>query len=114
MAVQIVVIRKVHNEQEVELSVRVNLNETSVAEFRAALYAELDEPQKRIVLDMEKVQTVSSSALGAMLLFQKKAREKGKVLVIGRCHPELRQTLLAIRFDRSIEMEGEEPPDLAR
>ncbi len=93
---------------------RGNLNDSSVAEFRAALYAQLDEPQTRIVLDLGDVQTVGSSALGAMLLFQKKAREKRKVLVIGRCHPELRQTLLAIRFDRSIEMEGESPPDLAR
>ena len=105
-----VVFRTEKSQHEIELSVHANLNETTVAEFRAALYSELDGPQERITLDLEQVQTVSSSALGAMLLFQKKARERGKALAIGRCHPELKQTLLAIRFDRSIEMEGQAPP----
>jgi anti-anti-sigma factor len=105
-----VVFRTEKSQHEIELSVHANLNETTVAEFRAALYSELDGPQERITLDLEQVQTVSSSALGAMLLFQKKARERGKALTIGRCHPELKQTLLAIRFDRSIEMEGQAPP----
>ncbi len=109
-----VVFRNEKNEQEVELSVHANLNEATVAEFRAALYAELDQPQRRITVDLDRVKSVNSSALGAMLLFQKKAREKGKVLVIGRCNPELRQTLLAIRFDRSIQMEGEAPPGPSR
>ncbi len=109
-----VVFRTERSEQEVELSVHANLNDSTVAEFRGALYAELDEPQKRITLDLERVHSVSSSALGAMLLFQKKAREKGKVLAIGPCNAELRQTLLAIRFDRSIQMEGEVPPGIMR
>ena len=105
-----VVVRTERSQHEVELSVRANLNETTVAEFRAALYSELEGPQERITLDLERVQTASSSALGAMLLFQKKARERGKALAIGHCHPELKQTLLAIRFDRSIQMEGQAPP----
>ena len=109
-----VVIRTERGEQEVELSVHANLVDATVSEFRAALYAELDGPHKRIVLDLERVHSVSSAALGAMLLFQKKAREKGKALAIGHCNPELRQTLLAIRFDQSIEMEGEPPPALMR
>jgi anti-anti-sigma factor len=105
-----VVHRNEHGTDEIELSVRSDLDEMTVAEFRKALYAELDEPQKHIRLDLENVHNVSSSALGAMLLFQKKARESGKDISICKCNPDLRKILLAIRFDRTFPMDGETPP----
>ncbi len=105
-----VVFRNEHGNDEIELSVRADLDETTVAEFRKALYAELDQPQRHIRLDLENVHNVNSSALGAMLLFQKKAHESGKDVSIGKCNPELRKILLAIRFDRTFAMDGETPP----
>jgi anti-anti-sigma factor len=95
---------------EIELAVSADLDESTVGEFRTALYAELGEPQKRITLDLERVHNVSSAALGAMLLFYKKARENGKEIAIGHCNPDLRRILLAIRFDRTFPMDGERPP----
>jgi anti-anti-sigma factor len=106
------VIRKEQSEQEVELKVHANLNDQTVGEFRTALYAELDHPHHRISIDLEKVHSISSAALGAILLFQKKAREKNMGIRISKCSEELRKTLKAIRLDRIIEMAGEEPPTI--
>ena len=106
------VIRREQSDQEVELEVHANLNEVTVEEFRTALYAELDKPHHRISINLENVHSISSAALGAILLFQKKAREKSMGVRISSCSEELRKTLKAIRLDRIIEMEGEEPPTL--
>jgi len=106
------VIVREQNEQEVELRVCANLNDDTVGEFRTALYAELDRPHHRIAINLEKVHSISSAALGAILLFQKKAREKNMDIRISKCSEELRKTLKAIRLDRIIEMAGEEPPTI--
>ena len=106
------VIRRERSEQEVELEVHANLNDETVGEFRTALYAELDRPHQRISINLEKVHSISSAALGVILLFQKKAREKNMGIRISKCSEELRKTLKAIRLDRIIEMEGEDPPTL--
>ena len=105
-----IVFRRVINPREVQLTVHADLNEGSVAEFRSALYAELDHPATRILLDLSRVRSVNSAALGAILLVQKRARENGKVVVIAKCSDELRSTLLAIRLDRILEIIGEDPP----
>jgi anti-anti-sigma factor len=98
----------------VELTVYANLNEETVAEFKSALYAELDRPEHHIRLNLEKVDSMNSAALGAIVLFQKRAAESGKSFAISKCSEELRSMLLAIRMNRIIEIEGEAPPTLAR
>ena len=98
----------------VELTVNANLNEATVMEFKKALYAELDRSEFQVRLNLDNVQTINSAALGAIILFQKKAQESGKNIRITQCSPELRKTLLAIRLDRIVEMQGEVPPTLAR
>jgi anti-anti-sigma factor len=103
------VIRRELNAQEIGLEVRANLTSETVGEFRTALYAELEKPERYILLDMENVRSINSAALGAMLLFQKKASDKGKCLRIIKCSTELRQLLRAIRFDQIIEMPQEKP-----
>jgi len=105
-----VVFRSVSSPREVILKVTTDLIESNVAEFRAALYAELDQPEPRVLLDLSHVRSVNSAALGAILLVQKRAREGGKELVIAKCSDELRKTLLAIRLDKIIEIAGETPP----
>jgi anti-anti-sigma factor len=106
------VIVREQNEQEVELRVYANLNDDTLGEFRTALYAELDRPHHRISINLEKVHSISSAALGAILLFQKKAREKDMSIRISKCSEELRKTLKAIRLDRIIDMAGEEQPTI--
>ena len=105
-----VVSRRERGTDEIELVVGADLDEATVGEFRAALYAELGEPQRKLTIDLQAVHNVSSSALGAMLLFYKKARESGKEIAIGACNPDLRRILLAIRFDRTFPMLGEKQP----
>ena len=98
----------------VELAVYANLNEATIAEFKNALYAELDKPEPYLRLNLDKVHSINSAALGAIILFQKKARESGKNITITQCSDELRRTLLAIRLDRIVEMQGEAPPTVTR
>jgi len=105
-----VVYRKELNPQSVELEVSSDLTESTVNEFRTALYAELDRPHRQVRLNLQKVHSINSAALGAILLFQKKAREEGKDIVIAKCSEELRRTIMAIRLDRIIAVDGEEPP----
>ena len=98
---------------EVELTVSGDLTESTVNEFRAALYAELDRPHRRVKLNLQKVKSINSAALGAILLFQKKARDEGKEIMITKCSDELRRTIMAIRLDRIIAVEGEAPPTIS-
>ena len=108
------VIRKDMGELEIGLEVLTNLNADTIAEFRSALYAELGQPQLTVVLDLLRVHSVNSAALGAILLFQKKALEKGKHLRIARCSDELRVTLHAIRMDEILDMPPEQPKATTR
>jgi anti-anti-sigma factor len=109
-----VVQRNELNSREVELEVRSDLTEVTVNEFRDALYAELERPQTQVKLNLANVHIINSAALGAILLFQKKAREEGKEVMIGKCSDELRRTIMAIRLDRIISVEGEAPPTITR
>jgi anti-anti-sigma factor len=103
------VIRKELDNREIGLEVLTNLNADTIAEFRSALYAELEQPQSTVVLDLQRVHSINSAALGAILLFQKKALEKGKHLRIAKCSDELRSTLHAIRMDEILDMPPEAP-----
>ena len=109
-----VVYRKELTGQSIELEVRADLTDETIGEFRTALYAELDRPHHRISLNFENVHIINSAALGAILLFQKQARQEGMEIVIGKCSAELRRTIMAIRLDRIIAVEGEAPPTITR
>jgi anti-anti-sigma factor len=108
-----VVYRTELSPQVVELAVSGDLTESTVNEFRTALYAELDRPHRQVKLNLKKVRSINSAALGAILLFQKKAREEGKEIMITECSDELRRTFMAIRLDRIIAVEGEAPPAIS-
>jgi anti-anti-sigma factor len=97
------IVRKELSPREVELVVQSDLVADSTSDFREALNAELDQPHLLLRLDLRNVRIMSSSALGAMLLFERKAGEQGKRIVISRCNDELRAMLTAIRLDRLIE-----------
>jgi anti-anti-sigma factor len=99
-----VLVRNEVSNDVVELVIRQNLNEETVGEFRDALYAELDSPLNTILVNMEKVHSINSAAIGAILLFQKKAKEKGKRIQLVKCGNELYKTFTAIRLDRIIDI----------
>ena len=109
-----IVYRNELSPQSIEIEVRSDLTDETIGEFRTALYAELDKPHRRLSLNLEKVHMINSAALGAILHFQKKAREEGMELVISKCSDELRKTIMAIRLDRIIAVEGEAPPTIMR
>ena len=109
-----VVYRNELSSQSIELEVRADLTDETIGEFRTALYAELQKPHHRISLNFEKVHIINSAALGAILLFQTQAREEGMEIVISKCSDELRRTIMAIRLDRLISVEGEAPPTITR
>ncbi len=109
-----IVYRNELSPQSVELEVHADITDETIGEFRTALYAELDRPHRRISLNLEKVRMINSAALGTILLFQKKAREEGMELIISKCSNELRRTIMAIRLDRIIAVEGEAPPTITR
>jgi anti-anti-sigma factor len=109
-----VVVRREVNPHEIELEVCADLTEATVSEFRSALYAELEKAHRQVTLNLEKVRMINSAALGAILLFQKKALEEGKDVRIGKISDELRKTIMAIRLDRIIAVEGEAPPTISR
>jgi anti-anti-sigma factor len=101
-----VIIRREVSGTELELAVSGDLNKETVGEFRSTLYAERGKPYQLISLNMEKVHSINSAALGAVLLFQQKAREAGMGVRISRCSDELYRTLVDIRLDRIIELSG--------
>jgi anti-anti-sigma factor len=105
-----IIIRKELSAQEIGIDVLTDLNSDTIAEFRTALYAELEQPYECLVLDLQKVRSINSAALGAILMFQKKAKEKGKRLRIARCSDELWTTFRTIRLDTVLEMPPTPPP----
>jgi len=107
------VLKKELSHGDVEIEVRGNLIGSLVGEFREALNEEIGSPHTLIRLDLDKVRAINSSAIGSLLFFRKRAQEAGKTVRLVRCSPELRQTLLAIRFDKIMDMPGEEKPGTA-
>ncbi len=98
------VLRREISDGEVELEVQANLKDEAVADFRAALYEELDRRRRLIRVNLANVKSVNSAALGTILLFQKRFREQGGTVRLERCSEELRKTFQAIRLDTLIEI----------
>ncbi len=96
------VVRRETSPEEVELEVKQNLKDDAVADFRAALYEELD--RRLVRVNLAGVQSINSAALGTILLFQKRLREQGGSVRLEHCSEELRKTFLAIRLDTLIEI----------
>jgi anti-anti-sigma factor len=104
------VLKKELGHGEVEIEVRGNLTGSLVGEFREVLNEEVGSPHTLIRLDLDKVRVINSFAIGSLLFFRKRAQESGKAVRLVRCSQELRQTLLAIRFDKVMDMPEEEKP----
>jgi anti-anti-sigma factor len=91
---------------DVVIEARGNILGDVVEEFREALYGAIDSPCRAILLDLEKVRTMNSRAIGVLLLARKKSLAAGKTIRIDKCDPGLTKSLLAVRFDTIFEMPG--------
>ena len=88
----------------VEIAVDGDLNAQTVLEFREALYAELERTTRRILLNLSSVHSINSAAIGAILLFQKRAHEQNQEIVITGISDELQRIFQAIRIDTLIKI----------
>lgn len=86
------------------IEARGNLVGEAVDEFRTALHEAIAAPGHLILLDMDKVQTMSSRAIGVLMLARKMALAEGRTIRFQKCNPQLGKTLLALRFDTIFDM----------
>ena len=89
---------------DVVIEARGNIVGDAVEEFREALHAAIDSPCRVILLDLEKVSTMNSRAIGVLLLARKKSLAAGKTIRIDKCNEQLAKTFLALRFDSIFDM----------
>jgi anti-anti-sigma factor len=93
------VYRRETGANSVELQVEGDLTTATVADFRTALYAELEQPSRQISLNLAKVRVINSAGIGVILLFKRRAQENRRDVVISAISDELRKTFTAIRID---------------
>jgi anti-anti-sigma factor len=93
----------------VEVIPEGNLSREDMSEFQRWLDRALQGGQRTIVLNFEKVSTLSSSAIGKILHFKKSCDELGRHLVMRNCSPQMLQLLKMIKFDSLIEIDQQPP-----
>jgi anti-anti-sigma factor len=91
--------------EEVEVSPEGHLSREDMTDFQTWLDRALQCGQRVIVLNLEGVTTMSSSAIGKILHFKKACDELGRKLVVRNCGPQMLQLLKMIKFDNLIRIE---------
>jgi anti-anti-sigma factor len=86
------------------IEARGNIVGDAVEEFRTALHEAIASPGHLILLDLTKVQTMSSRAIGVLLLARKMALAEGRTIRFDKCSPLLAKTLLTMRFDSIFDL----------
>lgn len=77
-------------------------------DFRAAACALLEgmpDGAGRLVVDLARTQRVDSAGLGALMLVQRRATDRGQVVVLRRASDELRFLLALTRLSDMFEFE---------
>ncbi len=97
--------RKEVSANELELVVEGHLSGEANTDFQAALDDALKSNCRVIALDFERLESLSSTAIGKILHFRRRCDETGRRLVIRRCNPRVRELLAMIRFDSLITFE---------
>jgi len=64
-----------------------------IPEFKSALLGQLQNKPALMVLEMDQVEFIDSSGIGALLLMSKKAKETGTRLFMINLRPEIRDAL---------------------
>jgi anti-sigma B factor antagonist len=92
------VLNKGHDLAVVQLAGRLDL--VSAADVRAQLAATVEEGHRRLVVDLELVQFIDSSGLGALISGLKSARQAGGDLRIAHPAEQARVVLRLTTLDR--------------
>ncbi len=90
---------------EVEIVPEGNLSRDDMNEFQRHLDEALRGSHRTIVLNFERLASLSSSAIGKILHFKKQCDETGRRLLIRKCSAEMLQLLRMIKFDALITIE---------
>ncbi len=90
---------------EIEIVPEGNLSRDDMNEFQKHLDEALRGSHRTIVLNFERLASLSSSAIGKILHFKKQCDEIGRRLVIRKCSAEMLQLLRMIKFDALITIE---------
>jgi anti-anti-sigma factor len=91
--------------EEVEVIPEGHLSREDMSEFQSWLDRALQTGKQVIVLNLEGVTNISSSAIGKILHFKKACDELGRRLVIRNCGAQMLQLLKMIKFDNLIKIE---------
>lgn len=100
------IVKKEVSATELELVLEGHLAGEANDAFQAALDEALRGGHRLIALNFERLESLSSTAIGKILHFRRRCDESGRRLVIRRCNPRIRELLAMIRFDALIEFEG--------
>jgi len=99
------IVKREISADEVEIAPEGNLSRDDMNELQKWLDEALRGSQRTIVLNFERLASLSSSAIGKILHFKKQCDETGRTLIIRRCNPEMLQLLRMIKFDALITIE---------
>jgi anti-anti-sigma factor len=91
--------------EEIEILPEGNLAREDMSEFQGWLDKAIQSGHRVIALNLEGVNTISSSAIGKILHFKKSCDELGRKLVIRNCGAQMLQLLKMIKFDALIQIE---------
>jgi anti-anti-sigma factor len=90
---------------EVEVAPEGHLSREDMSDFQSWLDRAMQSGHRVIVLNLQGVITMSSSAIGKILHFKRACDEMGRRLVIRNCGPQMLQLLKMIKFDNMIRIE---------
>ncbi len=95
------------NRDEAVVKIGRDLVISNSHELKKALLALLDESVRKVVLDFSETQSVDSSGLGKLLLFNEKFRENGGSLKIrGINHKGVVELFKLIQLEKIIDLES--------
>jgi len=86
------------------IAVRGSLVGDAVEAFRTALHESIVASGHLILLDFSKVHTMSSRAIGVLMLARSMAVAEGRTIRFEKCNEQLAKTLRAMRMDTLFDM----------
>ena len=86
---------------ELSIEARTAFRQTAIA-----VLEELPERQARLTIDLSSTKRVDSAGLGALMLVQRKAAERGQTVVLSGASDEIRFLLTLTRLDDLFSFES--------
>ncbi|MFW5988065.1 MAG: STAS domain-containing protein [bacterium] len=99
-------INKISNEK-VKVRPEGSIDFTNSQELKKELLNLFDEGFNKIIIDFERVESIDSSGLGKLLLFQKKLKERDGILkIINVTSDYIKNMFDMIHLNKVIDIEG--------